>query len=169
MNLKAVLFLLMVEKGTLFMENSDDNKEAGIERRKHQRSDMPATVNCTLLKKDIKGKNSFQGFIQDISLGGASLEVRDDFLTIDNASLKYTEIRLGLELNTSDGIQKINFTGIIRWHRRVKKQSMNLLYLGVQFFALDERDQAILEKYLALGTGDKSLIWNLWDNLSIQP
>ena len=151
------------------MENFEDNEKAKIERRKHQRSNIPAVVNCTLLKKDIKGKNIFQGFIQDISLGGASLEIRDDFLTIDNASLKYTKIRMRLELNTSDGIQKINFTGIIRWHRRIKKQSMNLLYLGVQFFALDDRDQAILKKYLALGTGDKNLIWNLWDSLSNQP
>jgi len=43
------------------------------------------------------------------------------------------------------------------------------LYLGVQFLNLKKRDEAILVKYLALGTGDKSLIWNLWDNLSIQP
>jgi len=63
----------------------------------------------------------------------------------------------------------MNISGIIRWHRRIKKKNMNLLYLGIQFFNLDERDKAIIEKYLALGTGDQNLIWNLWDNLSIQP
>lgn len=43
---------------------------------------------------------------------------------------------------------------------------MNLLYLGIQFFYLDESDKSVLKKYLALGTGDKNLIWNMWDTVN---
>jgi len=169
MNLKAVLFLLMVEKGTLFMENSDDNRETVIERRKHRRHAIPVAVSCRLFKEDIKEKNNFQGFIEDISLGGVSLEIRDDTLVINDAFLMYLNVEMTFEINMPDGTHKVNVSGIVRWYKKAKRKDVNLLYLGVQFLSLKKRDKAILEKYLDLGTGDKSLIWNLWDNLSIQP
>jgi hypothetical protein len=150
MNLKAVLFLLIFERGTLFMENSDDTREAGIEKREHRRHAIPAAVSCRLFKEDIKKNNSFQGFIQDISLGGVSLEIT-------------------FAIDMPDGIHKVNVSGIVRWYRKDRRKDVNLLYLGVQFLNLGKSDKAILEKYLASGTGDKSFIWNLWDNLSIQP
>lgn len=151
------------------MEDLKNNKNAMIERRGHQRFNIPAAVNCKFFNKDIKGKSSFQGFIQDISFGGISLELRDDFSIINDSLLKYTSVQMTLELNMSDGIHKINFSGIIRWYRRVKKEGMSFLYLGIQFYNLDESSKEVIKKYLALGTGDKNLIWNLWDNLSIQP
>lgn len=150
------------------MEELKNNKNVMIERRKHQRFNIPAAVNCKFFNKDIKGKSSFQGFIQDISFGGVSLELRDDFSIINDSLLKYTNVQMTLELNMSDGIHKINFSGIIRWYRRVKKEGMSFLYLGIQFYNLDESSKEVIKKYLALGTGDKNLIWNLWDNLTIQ-
>lgn len=151
------------------MEELKNNKNVMIERRKHQRFNIPAAVNCKFFNKDIKGKSSFQGFIQDISFGGISLELRDDFSIINDSLLKYTSVQMTLELNMSDGIHKINFSGIIRWYRRVKKEGMSFLYLGIQFYNLDESSKEVIKKYLAFGTGDKNLIWNLWDNLTIQP
>lgn len=150
------------------MEDLKSNKNVMIERRKHQRFNIPAAVNCKFFNKDIKGKSSFQGFIQDISFGGVSLELRDDFSIINDSLLKYTNVQMTLELNMSDGIHKINFSGIIRWYRRVKKEGMSFLYLGIQFYNLDESSKEVIKKYLAFGTGDKNLIWNLWDNLTIQ-
>lgn len=169
MKLKAVLFLLIFEKGTLFMENSDNHGGAKIERRKYERRAIPAAVSCKLFKEDIKGKNSFQGFIRDISLGGVSLEIRDDTLVINDTFLLYLDVEIAFEINIPDGTHRIDVTGVVKWYRKVKKKEVNLLYLGIRFLNLEKGDEAILEKYLALGTGDKSLIWNLWDNLSIQP
>lgn len=151
------------------MEDFNNNEEVKIKERKDQRYSIPAAVICKFSKKDLKSKNSFQGFIQNISLGGVSLEIRDDFLFLNDSFLQYTNMEMTLVLNTPDGIHKMNISGIIRWHRRVKKQNMSFLYLGIQFFYLDEDNKAIIKKYLALGTGDKNLMWNLWDNLSIQP
>ncbi len=151
------------------MKDLRNEKNVMIERRKHQRFNIPAAVNCKFFNKNMKGKNSFQGFIQDISLGGVSLEIRDDFSIIDDSLLKYTSIQMVLELNMSGGIHEIDFSGIVRWHRRVKKEDMRFVYLGIQFNALNENSKEILMEYLSLGKGDKNLIWNLWDNLSIQP
>ena len=150
------------------MKDLRNEKNMMIEGREDQRFNSPAAVNCTFFNKNMKGKNNFQGFIQDISLGGVSLEIRDDFSIIDDSLLKYTSIQMGLELNMPGGTHKMEFSGIVRRLKRVKKEGMSFLYLGIQFNALNESSKEILMEYLSLGTGDKNLIWNLWDNLSIQ-
>ena len=151
------------------MENFDNDEKKQIEMREHQRHNVPAMVTCTFLEESLRGKSSFQGFIQDISFGGVSLEVRDDFLIINDSLLKYTDIEMAVEFDLPDGEHRLNFSGVIRWQKRVKKNNMSFLYLGIQFYDLKERDKIVLEKYLLLGTGDKNLIWNLWDNILMQP
>jgi len=145
-----------------------NEKNVTLEKRGNQRFNIPAVVNCKFINKNIKSENGFQGFIQDISLGGVVLEIRDDFLTIDDSLLQYTSIQMVLELNLPSGAHKMEFSGFLRWLRRVKKEGMSFLYLGIQFNPLKETSKEILMEYLSLGTGDKNLIWNLWDNLSIQ-
>ncbi|NOQ85928.1 MAG: hypothetical protein GQ554_03480 [Deltaproteobacteria bacterium] len=151
------------------MENFDNDEKAKIEIREHQRYSIPAMVTCTFLEESLRGKSSFQGFIQDISFGGVSLEVRDDFLIISDSLLKYTDLEMAVELDLPDGKHRLNFSGVIRWQKRVKKNNMSFLYLGIQFYDLKESDRNVLKKYLSLGTGDKNLIWNLWDNILMQP
>jgi hypothetical protein len=145
-----------------------NEKNVMLEKRENQRFNIPAVVNCKFINKNMKSENGFQGFIQDISLGGVVLEIRDDFLTIDDSLLQYTSIQMVLELNLPTGAHKMEFSGFVRWLRRVKKEGMSFLYLGIQFNPLKETSKEILMEYLSLGTGDKNLIWNLWDNLSIQ-
>ena len=150
------------------MKDLRNEKNVTLEKRGNQRFNIPAVVNCKFINKNIKSENGFQGFIQDISLGGVVLEIRDDFLTIDDSLLQYTSIQMVLELNLPSGAHKMEFSGFVRWLRRVKKEGMSFLYLGIQFNPLKETSKEILMEYLSLGTGDKNLIWNLWDNLSIQ-
>ena len=140
-----------------------------VERRKNPRRSIPSAVTCTFFEEGLQGKGSFKGFIQDISLGGVALEIRDDFLTITESLLLYTTIEMALELNFPDGMQHMYFSGLVRWYKRIKKKDQNCLYLGVEFQNLTEQDREVLRKYLSLGMGDKNLLWNLWDNLAIQP
>ena len=74
-----------------------------------------------------------------------------------------------VELNFPDGTHRMVFSGIVKWHKRVKKKDKNTLYLKIQFHNLDEKSSEMLNEYLSLGSGDKNLIWNLWDNLSPHP
>lgn len=151
------------------MEHVDQEEKEKMEMREHERHSVPSMVTCTFLEESLKGRSSFQGFIQDISFGGVSLEVRDDFLIISESLLKYSDIEMAVGLNLPEGEHKLNFSGVIRWQKRVKKNNMSFLYLGIQFQNLRENDKRVLEKYLSLGTGDKNLIWNLWDNVLTQP
>ena len=134
------------------------------ESRDYQRHNIPAAVNCTFFEGVFRGKGNFQGFIQDISCGGVSLEIRDDFLNIQESLLLYTNIAMTVEFNLPDGNHRMDFSGIIRWYKRIKKRDRSCLYLGIRFDSLDEQNKKILKDYLSLGTGDKNLIWNLWDN-----
>ena len=146
-----------------------DEKSIPVERREHERHVIPAAVTCTFFEEALRGKGSFQGFIQDISLGGVALEIRDDFLTIKESLLLYTTIEMTVAFNLSDGIHRMNISGIIRWYKRIKRGDKSFIYIGIKFHSLDEKSKEILEHYLSLGTGDTNLIWNLWDNLSNQP
>lgn len=150
------------------MKDLRNEKNVMLERRENQRFNNPAVVKCKFINKNMKGKKGFQGFIQNISLGGVALEIRDDFSTIDDPLLQYAIIQMVLELNLSSGTYKMKFSGFVKWLRRVKKEGVSFLYLGIQFSPLNESSKEILMEYLSLGTGDKNLIWNLWDNLSIQ-
>ena len=151
------------------VETFERDEKPGEERREHERHAIPAAVTCTFFEDVLRGKGTFQGFIQDISLGGAALEVRDDFLTIKESLLLYTTLEMTVAFNLSDGIHRMNLSGIIRWYKRMKKSDKSFVYMGIKFHSLDEKSKEILEHYLSLGTGDTNLIWNLWDNLSMQP
>jgi len=140
-----------------------------VERRKNRRHTIPAVVTCRFFEEVLKGKGSVQGFIQDISFGGVSLEIRDDFLRIEEELLIYTTVEMEMELNLPDGMHRMVFSGIVKWHKRVKKKDKTALYLKVQFHNLDEKSAEMLKEYLSLGSADKNLIWNLWDNLSSNP
>ena len=149
------------------MEIKEAEENENVERRKNKRYRIPAVVKCKLFEEVVSGKNSFQGFIQDLSFGGVSLEITDDFLNIKEDLIKYTNIEMELEFNSPDGLHKMSFSGIIKWYKRVKKKDKKVLNLHIQFHYLDEKSADVLMKYLSLGSGDKNLFWNLWDNLSM--
>ena len=135
------------------------------ERRENVRHSIPAVVNCTFFEEVLNGNDRVQGFIQDISFGGVSIEIRDDFLSIKEELLLYTTVEMEVELNFPDGMHRMDFSGIVKWYKRVKKKDKNNLYLKIQFHNLEEKSAEMLKKYLSLGSADKNLIWNLWDNL----
>ena len=137
-----------------------------VERRQNKRHKIPAAVTCTFFEEVISGKGSVKGFLQDISFGGVALEIRDDFLSIKEDLLMHTTVEMEMALNFPDGIHKMVFSGIVKWHKRVKEKDKNALFLKVQFHNLDEKSAEMLNTYLSLGRGDKNLIWNLWDDLS---
>ena len=145
------------------MDNQDSTARLHVEKRKYQRYSIPVMVTCRFLEEEPNRKSSFQGFMQSISLGGALLEIRDDFLSIGESKLTYAPVEMNVEFHFPDGAHRINLLGIIRWHKRVKKPRGSFLYLRIQFNALDEKSLEILTRFLSLGTGDRNLIWNLWD------
>ena len=140
-----------------------------VERRQNKRHSIPAVVSCTFFEEVMNGKGSVKGYLQDISFGGVSLEIRDDFLNIKEDLLMHTTVEMEMELNFPDGTHRMAFSGIVKWHKRVKQKDKKSLFLKIQFHNLDEKSAEMLNSYVSLGGGDKNLIWNLWDDLSQKP
>ena len=141
-------------------------EKESVERRQNKRYLIPAVVTCTFFEEVLNTKGSVQGYIQDISFGGVSLEIRDNFLSIKEELLMHTTVEMEVELNFPDGNHMMFFSGIVKWHKRIKKKGNRALCLRIQFHNLDEKNADMLNEYLSLGSGDKNLIWNLWDKLS---
>jgi len=159
---------LIFEEKKIVEPDSVDTIKVKTRKRRHQRYEIPGAVICQFSIEGLREERIFKGFVHDISLGGLCVEIKDDVML-----LKYlppdTNIAMALELDMPDGIHKMNVSGSIRWQRKVKKKNQDLLHLGVQFGKLKENNKDILMKYLVSGAGDKQLIWNLWENLSIDP
>ena len=73
-----------------------------------------------------------------------------------------------MDFHFSDGSHQVVLTGIVTWNKRIRRKEKSYLYLGIRLDEQNEKNTQILNDYLSLGTGDKNLIWNLWDNLSLR-
>jgi hypothetical protein len=149
------------------VEIKDLEENEKIERRKNKRYNIPTVVNCKFFEEVTNGKSSFKGFIRDISFGGVSLEINDACLNLKEEFLKYSNIEMEVQLNSPEGINRVGFGGIIKWHKSVRNEDKNVLYLHIQFHNLDEKSANLLKEFLSSGSGDTNLFWNLWDNQSM--
>jgi len=134
---------LIFEEKKIVEVDSVDNNKVKSGRRRHQRYEVPSAVTCQFSIEDLGKERIFKA--------------------------PDTSIEIALEVDIPDGIHKMNVSGSIRWQRKVKKKNRDLLHLGVQFDKLKENNKDILMKYLVSGAGDKQLIWDLWENLLIDP
>ena len=150
------------------MEDLSERGINSIEQCVNPLHTIPTFATCTFLEDSLKWDRTYKGFIEDISLNELSLELRDDYFTIQESLLKYSLLEMSVVFHFPDGLHKVNLTGIITWHKRVKKIEKCYLHLGILLDEQNEKNKEILNEYLYLGIGDTNLIWNLWDNLSIR-
>ena len=150
------------------MKDFTERATAAVEKCAHSLYSIPTFVNCTFLEHPLNANRAYKGFIEDISLNELSLELRDDYFSIQESLLIYSVLEMNVIFHFPDGLHEVNLTGIITRCKRFGEKDKSYLYLGIRLYELNEKDTAILKNYLHLGIGDKNLIWNLWDNLPIQ-
>jgi hypothetical protein len=80
---------------------------------------IPTFATCTFLEDSLKWDRTYKGFIEDISLNELSLELRDDYFTIQESLLKYSLLEMSVVFHFSDGLHKVTLTGIITGHKTV--------------------------------------------------
>ncbi|MBN2332639.1 MAG: PilZ domain-containing protein [Deltaproteobacteria bacterium] len=137
------------------METPDD-------RRQFKRLDKPLTIDFGFIGESasIAGRNSFSGFVEDISLGGIRLLLREKYGKLYNMSLQGKRIKLSLPLSQFE--HTIYTTGIIQWAKNTRERTDQLITLGVKFLDLGATDCHYLENYLSTSQGDHNLLWDLW-------
>jgi len=147
------------------MANFNPREKETVEKCVQQLHIMPTFVNCTFLVDALKQNRTYKGFIEDLSLNELSLELRDNYFTIQEAEVIYSTIEITTVFHLPDGIHEVLLTGIITWCKRIRNKDKSHLHLRIRLVELNEKTREVLKDYLYLGIGDKNLIWNLWDNL----
>ena len=150
------------------MADLSERETSAAEKNKHHFHAIPTFVTCAFLGNLFKGNRSYKGFVEDISLSKLSLELRDDYFTIQESLAIYSPVELSMDFHFPNGLHQIVLTGIVIWNKRVRKKEKSYLYLGIRLDGQNEKSEEILNSYLSSGMGDTNLIWNLWDNLSIR-
>ena len=140
------------------MGDFNGRKKDAVEKCVHSLYAIPTFVNCTFLENSLKGNRAYKGFIEDISLNELSLELRDDYFSIQESLLKYSTLEMTVILHLHDGLREVNLTGIITWCKRFRKKDRSCLQLGISLYDLNEKNRETLQDYLYLGIGDKNLI-----------
>ena len=143
------------------MEDLNQRKQGAEKQCAHHLYPIPTFVSCTFLEDSFKGNRNHQGFIENISLDELSLELIDDYCTIQESLLIYSTLEMTMIFHFPDGLHKITLTGMITWCKRFREKDKSCLHLGIYLFELNKKHREILKDYLYLGIGDKNLIWNL--------
>jgi len=139
-----------------------------LNRRKHLRSVFTYPVEFKLFSQKTEGisfdgvkayrGHSGMGYLKDISLGGAGLEIVDEYGRFNVNEAEHGRVRLTLSVPRED---KITVFAHIQWIRKIEGTSR--IRLGVSFKDLDYRDLTVIEKLIGLRNKDHNMMWNLWE------
>jgi len=132
-------------------------EEALANRRRHPRSVFTYPVGLKIVSRTFETV-SFLGYLKDISLTGAGLEIEDHYgrLNIDEA--KNGRVILSLNIPHEN---KTHILAHIRWIR--KKEGASHVKIGISFKNLDYDDVTAIEKLVGLKGKDHNMMWNLWE------
>lgn len=144
----------MQDDNLIDAENLD---EAPANRRKHLRSVFAYPVEFELFSQ--KGeKASFVGYLKDISLGGAGLQIEDPYGRFNTARTENGTLRLTLNIPRE---KKTHIFAVIKWVRKI--ESTSHVHMGISFKDLDYESSVVIEKLIGLKSKDHNMMWNLWE------
>ena len=138
---------------------SDDD-----EKRRHVRAELPTMVTMKVFSREGREKKAItlKGIIDDLSIGGVSVEVDERYMPIDVDQL--VEQIVKMEIHFPKNKKNPYILGSIRWIKREVAKGSSVLQLGIQFVDITEENLKALKNFLELGSGDQNLLWNLWDS-----
>ncbi|MBN2231320.1 MAG: PilZ domain-containing protein [Deltaproteobacteria bacterium] len=133
------------------------------DRRAHKRLDKPLAVTFGIIgaSTSLARHDSFSGYVEDISLGGVRLTLREKYGRLYGINLQEQQVKLTFSLPRFDCL--ISTPGNIQWSRSSREGSDTLFTLGIRFTNMSSTDRRYLENYLAATQGDHNLLWDLWN------
>jgi hypothetical protein len=147
----------MQEDNLTDVENRD---ETFVEQRRHLRSVFTYPVEFKLFSQKGEGL-SFGGYLKDISLGGAALEIEDRYGRFNISDAENSRIILTLSISHQD---KMKVLALIQWIK--KEEGASQIRMGISFKDLDYRDLTVIEKLIGMKGKDHNMLWNLWEQYS---
>jgi hypothetical protein len=138
------------------------------DRRAHKRLDKPLAVSFGLIGASaaLARHDSFSGYVEDISIDGIRLTLRERYGRLHGVNLREQQIKLTFSLPQFE--HRISTSGNIQWLQSSREGTDTLITMGIRFTNLSSTDRQYLEGYLATNRGDLNLLWDLW-NREMQP
>lgn len=141
------------------MTDAGDLEESPINRRKHLRSVFTYPVEFELLSQKPEGM-VFAGYLKDISVGGAGLEIDDPYGRFSASRAENGTVRLTVKIPREN---RIHIFAHVQWVR--KGDGTSQVKMGLSFKDLDYETSKVIEKLIGLKGKDHTMMWNLWEQL----
>jgi len=100
---------------------------------------------------------SFDGYLKDISRGGACLQFEDKYGRLNFDKVNDSQLRLSLSM--PEGNDAI-ILAQIKWVRKVPK---SVSYkIGIEFQYIESWQLDVIESLIGMKNKDHNMMWNLW-------
>jgi c-di-GMP-binding flagellar brake protein YcgR len=145
-------------------EVAEERRETTMEenyedRRQHPRKEFAYPVSFGLITPG-QPPRPFQGYIKDISLGGACIAVEQRFGLANREDLKGLRVKMEISQPEQDSLFLFS---VICWVRMKESKKTWQMLLGLEFEEMAAWQKERLEKFLSLRGKDQEMLWRLWD------
>lgn len=132
--------------------------------RRTVRHKLPTQVKLKIFKDELcKTPVHFDGFTENISLGGASVVLGSNYETdhFDTLAGKNVQIQIYLPIE----FVNLSVLGTTVWSNEVPLEGKTTAVVGIQFKDMSDSDRRLLQNYTCGSESEQNLIWSLWDSL----
>lgn len=136
---------------------TENCEEAVRNGRRHLRTVFTYPVEFKLFSHNGEG-TSFVGYLKDISLDGAGLEIEDQYGRFNTIQVENGRVILTLSIPREN---RIKISARIQWAK--KREGSSHVRMGISFKDLDYADLTVIERLIGLKGKDHNMMWNLWE------
>lgn len=136
---------------------STETAAVGAERRKSPRADVYHPIRLKLFSPDAH-LAPFEGFLKDISTGGARVGFDDPYGQVRPLTLKGLRAKLEIAFPESDTVQLL---GLVCWSR--PSGTSGQIDLGLEFTDVEPWQIEKIQAFMAIRHTDQTVFWNMWD------
>jgi hypothetical protein len=116
------------------MSTFNEREQDAVEQCSQQLYTIPTFVICTFWGNSLKGNRTYKGFLENISLNELSLELRDDYSTLQDSLLIYSPLEMTMDFHFPNGLHQVTLAGMVTWSKRLRKKDKSYLHLGINLY-----------------------------------
>lgn len=129
------------------------------DRRKHRRSDLYHPIRFKLFSRDHVAP-TFDGYLKDISLGGARIGLDDPYGQVNRKALEGVRTKLHVTLPENE---HLHLLCVVCWVKARGQAKGAEVELGLQFVQMESWQLEKIQLFMALRHTDYTMFWNMWD------
>lgn len=131
-----------------------------MEQRRQPRTKFAFPVKFTFYGSD-RISRSFDGYIRDMSMGGACVQFKDRYGVISMDDLKGSRVRLAVKIPQGE---KLYLQAFVQWIRKESPGRGFSILMGLELREIADWQVEQIERFISMGNKDQKMMWNLWDH-----